>query len=63
MKISINWDRCEGHAQCALIAPEVFRLDDEDNVQIIDEALAQAPVSLLEDAVAMCPAVAIRLEQ
>jgi ferredoxin len=63
MKVAIDWDRCEGHGQCALVAPEVFQLDDEDSVQIIDDAVARTAVSVLEDAVAMCPAVAISLEQ
>jgi ferredoxin len=63
MRIRIDRDRCEGHGQCELIAPQLFHLDLEGNVEVKGEALGETPVATLEDAVAMCPAMAIALER
>jgi ferredoxin len=30
MKVSIDADRCQGHTLCAMAAPEVFGLSDDD---------------------------------
>jgi ferredoxin len=32
MKISFDMDRCMGHGQCELFAPEIFRIGDDDVV-------------------------------
>jgi ferredoxin len=50
--------RCEGHAVCEAIAPEVFRVDDDGMVQLVpggdhDDATALA-------AVRSCPVAALR---
>jgi ferredoxin len=46
-----------------LIAPQLFHLDLEGNVEVKVEALSETPVATLDDAVAMCPAMAIALER
>jgi ferredoxin len=28
MKVAIDQDKCQGHARCAIIAPDVFDVDD-----------------------------------
>ena len=28
MRIALNANRCSGHARCAAVAPEVYRLDE-----------------------------------
>ncbi|MFF7274984.1 4Fe-4S domain-containing protein [Streptomyces griseorubiginosus] len=50
--------RCEGHAVCEAIAPEVFQVDDDGLVQLLpggdqDDATALA-------AVRSCPVAALR---
>jgi len=29
MKVSVDHDRCQGHARCIIFAPAVFAIDDE----------------------------------
>ena len=62
MKILIDWDLCQGHANCTGDAPEVFRIDDDGNLQVLlaepDEALRPK----VEMAVRYCPAGAIRIQ-
>jgi ferredoxin len=62
MKIIPDWDRCESNGVCASIAPEVFSLDDDDNLQI-DEGAAPAVIEKVRQAVAGCPRAALSLEE
>jgi ferredoxin len=32
VKLVVDVDKCQGHARCAALAPEVFELDDLGNV-------------------------------
>jgi ferredoxin len=32
VKLIVDVDKCQGHARCAALAPEVFELDDLGNV-------------------------------
>jgi ferredoxin len=62
MKIVIDWDLCQGHGNCTGEAPEVFRLNDEGNLELL---LEEAPLSMAQEldlAVRYCPTSAIRLE-
>ena len=34
MKIAVDYDLCEANAVCMRKAPEVFRVDDDDNLDI-----------------------------
>jgi ferredoxin len=62
MKIVIDWDLCQGHGNCTGEAPEVFRLDEQGNLELLME---DAPLSLAKEldlAVRYCPTSAIRVE-
>ena len=37
MKVIVDPDRCEGHARCVELAPEVFALDDDGYSKVILE--------------------------
>lgn len=62
MKIVPDWDACESNGVCASIAPEVFELDDDDNLQINEEA-APAVIEKVRRAVAGCPRAALTLHE
>ncbi|SFO65351.1 2'-carboxy-2,3-dihydroxybiphenyl 1,2-dioxygenase small subunit and ferredoxin fusion protein [Pseudonocardia ammonioxydans] len=62
MKVVLDVAKCEGFASCVLSAPEVFDLDEEDNIAIVLEAEPPARLrSALEAAVLACPVRAITL--
>ncbi|MFI9047341.1 ferredoxin [Streptomyces sp. NPDC053427] len=62
MKVVVDLSRCEGYAQCAFLAPEVFRMHGE-------EALMYAPNpddaqrDQVLRAVAACPVQAILVDR
>ena len=43
MRVSVDADRCEGHARCWGICPEVFDLDEEGHAVV---RLAEVPPDL-----------------
>lgn len=62
MKATVDPDRCQGHARCWEICPEVFDLDEEGHASVIVDVV---PVELEEkarQAVVNCPERAISVE-
>ena len=62
MKISVDYERCEGHGQCAAQAPDVFSLDDNAELTYEFEG-AEVPdehVAATRAAVDSCPVAALR---
>jgi ferredoxin len=61
MKVSVDPERCQGHARCWEICPDVFSLDEEGHADVVD---AEVPTALEDDvrrAVRNCPERAIDL--
>jgi ferredoxin len=61
MKIQVDFDLCESNALCESIAPENFRIDDDDFLQIPDDRVTDANRDAIERAVASCPRAAISI--
>lgn len=62
-KLGVNYDECEANAVCVGIAPEVFELDDDENLWILQE---HPPAELMErvrEAVDSCPKRALFLKE
>jgi ferredoxin len=59
MKIRIDWDLCQGHANCMGDAPEVFRVDDDGKLTVLVEEPGEALRDKVESAVRYCPTGAI----
>ncbi|HEY5476048.1 MAG TPA: ferredoxin [Tepidiformaceae bacterium] len=59
MKVVVNHDRCEGHARCQSFAPEVFRLDANDQSQVLMEDVPDNLRTRVEEAIRLCPRQAI----
>jgi ferredoxin len=62
MKVVIDWDLCQGHANCTGDAPEVFRIDDDGKLQVLIAEPEEALRPKVEMAVQYCPAGAIRIQ-
>jgi ferredoxin len=60
VKIRVDPDRCQGHARCYALAPELFSVDDYGQSSVIGDGTVPAE---LEDkarlAIANCPESAI----
>ncbi len=63
MKVKVDYDLCEANAVCMKQAPEVFLVDDEDNLQILVENPGPELREKVLDAVRLCPRQAISTEE
>ena len=63
MKVVVDYDLCESNALCMKSCPEVFRVDDDANLEILDETPAEELRAKVEEAVRLCPRQAISLEE
>ena len=62
MKLIVNLDACEANGLCVSVAPEVFELDDDDQLKVDHGQVGPARRAQLEQAARLCPRSAIRLE-
>jgi ferredoxin len=62
MRVLADLDTCEGNAMCMGVAPEVFQLDDNGKVRILDDTPSEEMRAKMEDAVRACPTQALSLE-
>ena len=60
MKIAIDRDLCEGNAVCVKLAPEMFRVGDDDVVQVLGEITAENAERIAK-VVGRCPRGALTL--
>jgi ferredoxin len=62
MRIKVDFDRCKGHANCMSEAPEVFQVDEQGYLTVLQEEPAEALREQVELAIKYCPTGAISLE-
>jgi ferredoxin len=61
MKVLVNWPGCEGNGVCALEAPTVFEVDDDDQLTVLDEEPGEELRPQVEAAIRACPKRALSL--
>lgn len=61
--IVVDWDECEANAVCEGILPEIFHVDDDDNLQVSNEHPPAELLGKVQEAVDMCPKRAIFLKR
>jgi ferredoxin len=59
MKVVVDWDLCEGHGQCEFAAPDIFTINDDGDLEVLDETPVESQRSALEQAVRRCPTRAL----
>ena len=62
MKIVVNWSLCDGNGNCAAAAPEIFGLDEDDEMHLLRETIGEDLRAKAEQAVRACPKNALSLE-
>lgn len=64
MKVRVESSRCQGHTLCAMLAPEVFELDDIDgHSHSRDKTVSGELVQQVREAARSCPEQAITYEE
>jgi len=61
MKVVVDFDLCEANAKCMAACPEIFYLDDEDNLHLKQETFDETLKAKVEAAVRLCPRQAISI--
>jgi ferredoxin len=63
LRVVVDPDECEANAVCVGIAPEMFELDDDDNLHILIERPGSDLVDRAREAVDSCPKRALFLRE
>jgi ferredoxin len=64
MHITVDEEKCCGAGQCVLAAPDVFDQRDEDGIVVLlDAAPGPEQHGAVREAAAVCPAVAILVQE
>jgi ferredoxin len=61
MRIVIDTSRCEANGVCVRVAPELFRLDEQDRLHLLAGEVAPELRPQAEQAVRGCPRQALSL--
>lgn len=63
MKVEVDRDSCEANAVCAGLVPEVFEVDDDDQLHILVKEVPEQLADGVRHAVRSCPKAALRLTE
>ena len=61
VKVLVDYDLCKGYGECAEAAPEVFKVDDNGNMTVLQEAPPETLREKVERAVEYCPTFALEI--
>ena len=62
-KIEVDWGLCESNGVCMGIIPEVFQLEDDDPLTVLQEDVTPENEERVRDAVRQCPRQAISITE
>ena len=62
-KIEVDWGLCESNGVCMGIIPEVFRLEDDDTLTVLQEEVTPENEEQVREAVRQCPRQAISISE
>ena len=62
-QVAVDYDLCEANGICVGIAPEVYDLDDDDNLHLGETDVTAANESRIQQTIDSCPRNALRIER
>lgn len=63
MRVIVDLELCQGHAQCEDAAPEIFEVGDDALVHLRLETVPEELHGKVADAVQRCPAAALQIRE
>jgi ferredoxin len=60
-KIEVDWGLCESNGVCMGVIPEVFQLEDDDTLTLLQEEVTPDNEEQVLDAIRQCPRQAISI--
>ena len=61
MRVEVDFGLCEANAVCMGVAPEVFLLDEQDYLHILNDHVTQENEAQIREAARQCPRQAISI--
>ncbi|HET7736175.1 MAG TPA: ferredoxin [Nocardioidaceae bacterium] len=61
MKVKADYDLCEANRLCESFAPDIFEVDDDDNLNVLTEEVTPENIDRIKQAVAACPKAALSI--
>lgn len=61
LRVEIDYDKCSGLGMCEAEAPDIFEVQDDGSLTLLEQRPADEQREACEAAVASCPTEAIRL--
>ena len=58
MDVKVDFDRCEANGVCVGVAPEVFDLNDDDEL-LVKHPVPEGSEARVREAIAQCPRAAL----
>ena len=62
IKVVVDRDVCQDHGQCVFAAPQVFELDEEGKLVVLQDEVDESLRDVVEEAADVCPVQAITIE-
>ena len=59
----VDWGLCESNGVCMGVIPEVFRLEDDDTLTVLQEEVTPDNEEQVLDAIRQCPRQAISISE
>lgn len=63
MEIEVDYDLCEANAVCMDVLPEVFHVDENDDLYVTQPDLSKVSAEQVRRAVESCPMAALTLKE
>ena len=63
MKVVVDFGLCEANGICMGIIPEVFDLDEQDYLHVLEDEVTPQNEAQIRDAVRQCPRQAISIAE
>ena len=62
-KVEVDYDLCQGHANCMAEAPEIFQVDDKGILTVLQDTPDNTLLKKAQAAAQYCPTSAIKIKQ
>jgi ferredoxin len=62
-KLMVEWPLCEGNGVCTIEAPELLKMNEQDELIVLSETFGAELEAKAQAAVRVCPKQALRIER
>ena len=63
VRVMVDRERCSANGVCTAVAPQIFTLDEHDQLTVSDVSVGTDLFETIREAVRMCPTAALSLHE